>query len=441
MKILVQEYLLYIQRMRRFYTLWPVLALLFCGVPRPLAQLTKQATVLTGIDVLEKTHFAALRNLKGARGELRIGILTNDSGINRAGKRTIDILARDASRQVPGLRVVTLFSPEHGIGGNLDTAHANGGSNYNIGNTVDPSTGIPVISLFGNTDADRHPKQEQLRKLDLVVIDLQDAGVRFYTYETLTGYFIDVAEKTGTAIMVLDRPNPVRGDIVQGPTSALRSSYLNLMPIPLRHGLTLGEIARYYKLEKHLRTQLLIVPMEGWRRQLWFDETGLPWRNPSPNLRGMDALILYAGTGIVEATNISVGRGTDMPFTLFGAPWMTSNPVIEALKRRHLAGLELEAFDFTPQPPFKFAGVLCHGVRIRVTDRNIVNSPALGAAIASVLEERYRSVFRLQDIDPLKVDDTFNEAIEQKTRMDKMIAIWSSQNARFRQKRLPVLIY
>lgn len=370
-----------------------------------------------------------------------MGILTNPSGIDRHGKRTIDILARDAAKEIAGLEVDTLFSPEHGISGNLDTAHSNGGHDYTISNSVDRSTGLPVVSLFGNTENDRRPKEKQLRNLDVVVIDLQDVGARFYTYETLTGYFVKAAEKTHTTVMILDRPNPVRGDIVQGPTSAPRSDYLNLMSIPLRHGLTLGELSRFYKLRKGLHTNVVVVQMEGWRRDEWFDETGLPWRNPSPNLRSMDALILYSGIGMLETTNISVGRGTDTPFTIFGAPWVDSKQVIKQLERKHLGGLAFEPYEFTPQEPFKFAHILCHGVLLRITDRNLVDAPTLGAAIASILQKDFPKTFRVRDIDPLKVDDHFNDAIEQGRPIDAMTDSWSAKIEQFRRQRAGILLY
>ena len=296
-----------------------------------------QDHVATGIDVLEKDHFAGLAALAQSHsGHLRLGLLTNQTGLDAAGRRTIDVLQHDAASAVPGLALTTLFSPEHGIGGSYDQP--------SVPNSTDAASGLPVISLYGSKDQDRRPSLDSLRKLDAVVIDLQDAGVRFYTYEAVVRYFLEAAAQTGTDIVVLDRPDPIGGSSVQGPVSDAGSeSYVNSMPIPVRHGMTLGELARYDKEQLHLNVSLTVVPMQGWHRGDWYDSTGLAWVNPSPNLRDLEEATIYPALGLVEGTNISVGRGTDTPFELFGAPWIDGRALADFLNQRGLSGVRFYA--------------------------------------------------------------------------------------------------
>src|SRR6202050_1607712 len=261
----------------------------------------RNGTVATGIDVLEEDHFAPLAALAARHGgALRLGLLTNQTGLDAQGRRTIDILAHDAAAAVPGLKLQLLFSPEHGIEGALDKE--------GIQDSTDPSTGLPVISLYGSAEH-RHPSLETLRGLDALLIDLEDAGVRFYTYEAVVRYFLEATGQTGTDTVVLDRPNPLGGGFVQGPVSdAGRESYVNVAPLPVRHGMTLGELARYFNEEYKLRATLSGIAMKGWQRGDWFDATGLTWTNPSPNLRSLPEATLYPALGLIETTNISVGR-------------------------------------------------------------------------------------------------------------------------------------
>ncbi len=248
--------------------------------------------VKTGVDVLEATGFGALKEAAGRRGgRLRLGLLTNQTGLDAGGRRTIDVLKVDAARAVPGLELRTLFSPEHGIAGVKDAAR--------IGDSVDAATGLPVISLYGPKDADRRPKMEDLRQLDAVVVDLQDAGVRFYTYESVLGYFVEACAKAGVELVVLDRPALLGGLAVEGPVSdAGAESYTDYMPMPVRHGMTMGELARFYNGERGLGARVTVVAMEGWRRAEFFDETGVPWVNPSPNLQTERAAVAVSGCGV-----------------------------------------------------------------------------------------------------------------------------------------------
>lgn len=355
----------------------------------------RNAEVKTGIDVLESDHFSELDELATRHGgKLRLGLLTNQTGVDANGHRTIDVLFHDAPESVPGLTLTTLFSPEHGIAGALDQP--------GVPSTVDAATNLPVISLYGATDAQRRPSLDTLRSLDAVVIDLQDAGVRFYTYETVVGYFLEAAAKTGTEIVVLDRPNPITGSFVQGPLSDPgKESYINYMPIPVRHGMTLGELARFFNQQRNLNASLTVVAMQGWQRGDWFDSTNLTWINPSPNLRDLEEATLYPALGLFDSTNISVGRGTDTPFEIFGAPWVEGRSLAQSLNRRSLPGVRFLSVDFTPQKPYPYAGELCHGVRLLVTDRNALDAPELGLEIASTLHRLYPEKFQLEKMKTL----------------------------------------
>jgi uncharacterized protein YbbC (DUF1343 family)/CubicO group peptidase (beta-lactamase class C family) len=364
-----------------------------------------KAAVQTGIDVLEEDHFAELAELARKHGGgLRIGLLTNQTGMDSRGERTADVLAHDAPAAVPGLTLKLLFSPEHGISGTLDKE--------DIANSTDPATGLPVISLYGATDAQRRPPADTLRQLDAVVIDLQDAGVRFYTYETLVRYFLEEAGRTHTEIVVLDRPNPISGVLVQGPLSDPgRESYVDAMPIPVRHGMTLGELARYFNGEGKLGAPLAVVAMRGWQREDWFDETGLTWVNPSPNLRSLAATTLYPALGLIETTNVSVGRGTETPFAFVGAPWIEASSLAHFLTARSIPGVSFEPVRFVPAAPYPFANQPCQGVRIAVTDRDAADMPELGLEIASAVQDLFRTRFELAKMDWLLVNRTVLDAL------------------------------
>jgi uncharacterized protein YbbC (DUF1343 family)/CubicO group peptidase (beta-lactamase class C family) len=390
----------------------------------------RNAEVKTGIDVLESDNFAELRGLAGKHdGHLRIGLLTNQTGVDSAGHRTIDVLAH-----AQGIELKTLFSPEHGIRGSQDSEH--------IDNSTDAQTGLPVISLYGETDAQRRPSLDAMRSLDAVVIDLQDAGVRFYTYETVVGYFLEAAAKTGTDIVVLDRPNPVNGAFVQGPLSdAGAESYVHYMPLPVRHGMTMGELARYFNREKNLHAPLTVVAMQGWQRGDWYDSTGLLWVNPSPNLRDLEEATLYPALGLVETTNISVGRGTDTPFEIIGAPWIDARQLAQYFNARFLPGVRFMAVEFTPQKPYPYAGGLCHGVRLLVTDRNVLDAPELGIEIAHALHRLYPQQYKLDRISRLLANQQALEQLQKGVDASRIAEDWRSSLERFEEKRKEALLY
>lgn len=391
--------------------------------------------VKTGIDVLENDHFAELAEVARRHGgKLRLGLLTNPTGVDAGGRRTIDVLRHDGEQAVPGLTLDALFSPEHGIGGELDQA--------NIASSSDTASGLPVISLYGTKDADRRPSLDSLRKLDAVAIDLQDAGVRFYTYEALLRYFLEAAAQTGTEIVVLDRPNPITGSFVQGPLSDPGTeSYVNSIAIPVRHGMTLGELARFDQQQLQLHIDLTVVAIEGWQRGDWYDSTGLAWVSPSPNLRDLEEAELYPGVGLVETTNISVGRGTDTPFELIGAPWMDARGLAQYLNRRQLPAVRFVPIDFTPQKPYPYAGEICHGVRILVLDRNALDAPELGVELASALHHLYPDRFQLEKMNTLLANRSVLEAIAAGTDAQRIAEDWRPALDAFAEQRARALLY
>ena len=390
--------------------------------------------VRTGIDVLESTHFEALQNLH------TIGLLTNQSGLDAQGHRTIDILNNLKTYNV---QLTTLFSPEHGIFGAQDSTH--------ITAETDPTTGLHVTSLYGPHDADKRPTHAQLANLDAVVIDLQDIGVRFYTYETVTGYFLEAAAREQTEfhhkleIILLDRPNPIDGTQVQGPVSDPDlASYIDYMPLPVRHGLTLGELARYIVGTKHLATHLTVIPMQNWSRSEYFDQTNLPWTNPSPNLRSITAATLYPALGFLDFTGISVGRGTTNPFELFGAAWLNAPEVAAALTARNIPGVTFAATTTTIDDDdrfYPFYGQTIPAVRIALTDRNTLDSPELGIEILSVLHRLYPTKFQLDKTLRLLGSRSTLNALQHDADPRSISSSWTAALHQFRSANIPYLLY
>ena len=387
----------------------------------------RNGNVTNGIDVLEETQFAPLAALVQKHGgKLRVGLLTNQTGLDAQRRRTIDVLAA-----APSLQLKVIFSPEHGIQGALDKE--------NIDDTKDASTGLPVISLFGKQ---LRPSLDTLRSLDAVLIDIQDAGVRFYTYETAVRYFLEAAGQTGTDIVILDRPDPVTGEFVQGPLSDSGSeSYVNVAPIPVRHGMTLGELAQYFDGEYKLHAPLTVVAMKGWQRGDWFDSTGLVWTNPSPNLRGLRAAILYPGVGLIETTNISVGRGTDTPFEYVGAPWIDGPALARVLNGRFLPGVRFVPVEFTPKAPYPYADQVCHGIELIVTDRNVLDSPELGLEIAFAIHKLSGDKFQLNKIDRLLANKSVLDGLLAGRDPQRLAEEWRQQVDDFNAKRKAYLLY
>jgi uncharacterized protein YbbC (DUF1343 family)/CubicO group peptidase (beta-lactamase class C family) len=343
---------------------------------------SRNGQVKTGIDVLEERNFEPLKRTDGKT--MRIGLVTNQSGFDSEGQRTIDVLAH-----VPGVQLVAIFSPEHGVTGSVDTT--------DIGNTVDSATKVPVYSVYGDTAEKRHPPMDVMKNLDAVVYDIQDAGVHFYTFETTLGYFLEAAAKTGTEVIVLDRPDPITGSFVQGPVSEPGTeSFVNYTQEPVRQGMTVGELAKFFNGERKIGAKLTVVPMEGWLRGDWFDSTGLMWVDPSPNLRNLTEETLYPGVCLVEGTNVSVGRGTDTPFEVVGAPWIDGKKLSDYLNAREIQGVRFVPITFTPAAGSKLGGQKLGGVSIVLLQRDFLDAPQMGIEIASALHALYPNEFDMK---------------------------------------------
>jgi len=385
----------------------------------------RNGAVLTGIDVLERAQPAFLRK---DTGNMRIGILTNQTGVDSQGRRTIDVLAK-----MPGISLDAIFSPEHGVTGTLDTT--------DIANSKDAATGVPVYSVYGATDALRRPPTDVLKSLDAIVIDIQDAGARFYTYETTLGYFLEAAAKAGIEIVVLDRPNPITGASVQGPISdSGRESFVNYFAMPVRHGMTMGELAKLFNAERNLNANLQVVPMQGWMRGDWYDSTGLAWINPSPNLRSLTEAALYPGVALVEGTNVSVGRGTDTPFEMVGAPWINGRDLAQYLNARDIPGVRFVPVSFTPNAS-NYSGEMCQGVNIILIDRNALDAPELGVEIAVALHKLYPEQFRLERMSELLLNQSVYDAIFKGGDPRRIAQDWQDSLDKFQQLRQKYLIY
>lgn len=334
------------------------------GLHRSVA---RNAQVQTGLDVLAAENFARLRGK-------RIGLITNHTGLARDGRRNIDLLA------AAGLKIGAIFSPEHGIAGKEDTER--------VEDTKEPVTGAPIYSLY---QADRRrPTSEMLSNIDALVFDIQDVGARFYTYSCTMLYTMEEAAKAGREYWVLDRPNPITGTHVEGPVlSTDLQSFVGCFEMPLRHGMTFGEIARMMNAERRLGLKLNVVEMKGWERGDWWDSTGLPWTDPSPNMRSLNAALLYPGVAMLEASrNYSVGRGTDAPFEQVGADWIDARALSEALNRRLIPGVRVYPTRFRPASS-NFAGKSVEGVRFVVTDREVFNSVRFGLELADAIGKLY----------------------------------------------------
>jgi len=411
--------------------------------------------VRTGIDVLEADRFAELKEMAARHGgRLRVGLLTNQTGVDAAGRRTIDVL-RGAGA---GIELVALFSPEHGIFGAKDSEV--------IGQEVDAASGLKVTSLYGAKDADRRPKVADLENLDAVVIDLQDAGVRFYTYENVVGYFVEAAtceQARGHdfAVAVLDRPALIGGLAVEGPVSDTAASYINYMPEPVRNGMTLGELAKFVAGEHAgacgSGAKVTVVAMQGWKRREFFDETGVKWVNPSPNLRSVEEAVLYPGGGLLDFANLSVGRGTAMPFEVFGAgvpavgkdgvaqaAWFGGKAVAEYLTLRKIPGVTFAATRFAvgeTVEKYPYHGQTVEGVRMTVTDRVALDSPEMGVEILSALHHLYPSQFKLEKVAGLVANRETMEAIARGDDPREIAKGWAAGLKEFEARREKYLLY
>jgi uncharacterized protein YbbC (DUF1343 family)/CubicO group peptidase (beta-lactamase class C family) len=373
--------------------------------------------VMAGVDVLAARKFAPLSGK-------RVGLITNHTGLDAGGRRTIDRLARAS-----GVKLGAIFSPEHGLFGQADAQVASG---------RDAATGLRVISLYGDT---RRPTSIMLKSLDALVFDVQDAGARFYTYMTTMGYAMEAAAKKGIDFLVLDRPNPITASRVEGPVmDPDLKSFTGYFPLPVRHGMTLGELARMFNAERQIGTRLTVVPMTGYRREMWFDETGIAWVNPSPNLRSLTQAVFYPGVALAEASNVSVGRGTETPFELLGAPWIEAEALVGHLRGRQLPGVEFEPAAFRPASS-RFKGEVCHGVRLILKDRDRLDAVRLGIEILCALQRLHPGHFEIDKALGLVGSRSALKAIKENLDPDAIAAAWQPQLDEFLKRRESYLLY
>jgi uncharacterized protein YbbC (DUF1343 family)/CubicO group peptidase (beta-lactamase class C family) len=381
---------------------------------RPVQDSTQLKT-LQGIDVLAKEHFAPLKGL-------RVGLITNHTGHDRERNPTIDLL-----KNAPDVQLVALFSPEHGIRGAMDEP---------VGDTLDAKTGLPVFSLYGES---YKPKAQQLTNLDALVLDIQDVGCRFYTYTATMALAMEAAAAGKKKYFVLDHVDPLNGQTIEGPVLTGEPTFVGFHSVPLRYGMTMGELARMFKAERHCDADLTVIPLENWHRDTWFDQTGLPWTNPSPNLRNLTEAILYPGVGLLE-TAISVGRGTDTPFEVVGAPYINELEFAQQLNQSGLAGVRFVPVEFTPTYSVH-KGELCHGVYIFLTDRDACNAVNVGLQIARILYRLYPKEFVPDKMDRLLKHQPTLAAIKADRPLEEIRAGWKNDLDVFLRCRAKYLIY
>ena len=403
-----------------------LLLLIFsCALPQTLvaqkrakpSQHGHSTRIQVGLDVLEVEKFSPLKGK-------RVGLITNHTGLDSQGRSTIEALAH-----APNVKLVALFSPEHGIAGHADEK---------ISSSKDASTGLPIYSLYGDH---LRPTDEMLAGLDALVFDVQDAGVRFYTYTTTMAYCMEEAAKRNIAFFVLDRPNPLGGEIVEGPMlDTDKTSFVAYYPLPIRYALTIGELAQLFNSENHINTDLHVIPMKNWHRNLFFESTSLRWVPPSPNLRTLKGSLLYPGLEILQNAGVSVGRGTESPFEEFGAPWINGEEIAAELNARDLAGVHFINQPFVPVSGL-YTGRRCGGVGIRVTDRNTLRSMRVGLEIAAILQRRYPTDFDATKLVLLLGNADTVSALQAGTPPEKIIASWSNDLATFDSLRRKYFLY
>jgi len=410
---------------RQFSSLFASAVICFCLLS---SVSSLDAAVLPGIDVLSSRNFDILQNK-------RVGLITNHTGRSTAGISTIDLLHR-----APGVRLTALFSPEHGIRGEADEKVASG---------RDAVTGLPIHSLYGATC---RPTTEMLAGLDVLVYDIQDIGTRFYTYIGTLSLAMRAARDAGIPFVVLDRPNPLGGVLVQGAIPAISlperksgcGAITSIHPIPTRHGMTVGELAQLFNKEYGFGTQLTVVPMQGWTRTMYYDQTGLPWVNPSPNMRSLNAAILYPGPGTLETTNLSVARGTERAFLAYGAPWVDGAAVAANLARRAIPGIAFEPCSFTATTPgTSHAGKRSSGVCIVSIDRDRLDPVLAGLHLTQAFYETHPQRFKAYEGFATETGDkaVWRLLTEAREKPERVIDRWNEGVNRFKTIREGYLIY
>lgn len=376
--------------------------------------------VRPGIDVL------LTDSLHLVRGK-RVGILTNQTGVSAAGRADIDLL------RAAQVNLTAILSPEHGFRGTLDRE--------NIGNTVDSATGVPIFSLYG---AVRAPTKEFWDRADVLVVDLQDIGGRGYTYISTTLLSLRSAREAGRPVIVLDRPNPVGGEEVQGPVmESAHNSFIGMLPVPLRHGLTLGELARFGNDALGIHADLVVVPADGWTRATWFDETGLPWIRPSPNMPDLESATHYPGLVLFESTNLSVGRGTPVAFQVIGAPWLNARQLIARVPPQ--PGVSLSDTLVFPETPGdgKYGGQEIPAIRFRVTRRTVYDPTRLAVALLVGLRSLHRDSLRVEPkgFDQRAGTSQVRSDLERDRTPNRIWTAWRADLDHFLRRREPYLLY
>jgi uncharacterized protein YbbC (DUF1343 family) len=383
----------------------------------------EQDGTLLGVEVLLRD---SLHVLQGKR----VGLITNHTGRDRNGTSTIDLLYR-----APGVRLTALFGPEHGIRGVAQDG-------VKIASTVDSATGIPIYSLYGET---RVPTADMLRDVDVVAYDIQDVGARVYTYVWTMALSAEAVTKAGKKFVVLDRPNPIRGDRIEGGVLEPEfRSFVGQYPVALRYGLTAGELMRYLVGTGQVDADVTVIPMRGWRQSMWWEDTGIPWVNPSPNMRSVDAGLLYTGTVFFEATNVNEGRGTDKPFHLVGASWLTdAGAIARELNAKQLPGVRFDSTLRTIAAGAKFAGRTIPMIEITITDRNAVRAPELGAYMLRAIYKRHPREFswREQGIERLSGSRALRRAVEREGGVEALIPVWRRESEAFASSAARYRIY
>jgi uncharacterized protein YbbC (DUF1343 family) len=386
------------------------------------------SAVLPGIDALSAQNYKILQNK-------RVGLITNHTGRSVSGASTIDLLHSAA-----GVNLVALFSPEHGIRGQSDEK---------VSSDIDAKTGLPVHSLYGRSC---RPTAEMLRGVDILVFDIQDIGTRFYTYIGTLSLAMRAAKEAGIPFVVLDRPNPIGGEMVQGaiPETVLPErkngcgSITSIHPIPTRHGMTVGELAQMFNAEYGIGCDLVVIPMLGWKRSMYFDQTGLTWINPSPNMKNLNAAILYPGPGTLETTSLSVGRGTAKAFLAYGAPWVDAALVLKNLSARKIPGITFEACSFIPTTPgFSYKGRICYGVCVTALDREILDPIQVGLHLVQAFHETHPLRFKAYEGFATETGDrTVWESLTKAGKSpESVIEEWNRKLNRFMEIRKLYLIY
>jgi uncharacterized protein YbbC (DUF1343 family) len=395
--------------------------LIFVGVPLGAENSQAKPPVLLGIDVLEQQGYALLQGKQ-------VGLITNQTGLDSQGRSTADLLAK-----APGVKLVALFSPEHGIRGKREAGQA-------IGDTIDPKLHLPVYSLYG---AVQKPTPEMLNAIDVLVFDLQDVGARFYTYLTTMGLAMEAASQRGISFMVLDRPNPSGGSVLEGEVLDPRIHHFTAyFQVPVRHGFTAGEMAQWYNQTQKLGLSLTVISMKNWTRDELWPETQLDFVPPSPNIRNANAAILYSGVGMFEATNVSVGRGTDSPFEQIGAPWMNGETLAKRLNDLHLSGVEFKAVTFTPNGD-TYMGQSCFGVHLTILNANAVRPVDLFVQVSCVLRELWPKDYQLRWDEVARVTGSsdFEHLYSENKPASQILALFHKSAEAFATARQPYLLY